>query len=146
MHHIRKEQTDSARSGPLNAAEDAVLERLLERKGENLPAALARRAREEAKRAKLGRERDRLAAIEQKKALELRDLQLSIDTITDQLVLSDDRLSGVAKRDVANRLTKFHALTARFVEENGMPVPPRAAIRAFAELCMTPYLRRHKGE
>jgi hypothetical protein len=141
VHQINKQQAQSGRTGDLSVAEDAVLDRLLERKGESLPDALARKERERRKKEKLEKERDRLAALEQKKAMELRDLQLSIDTITDQLVLADG-LSGVAKRDVTNKLSKFYLLTARFVEENDMPIPPRAAIRALVELAMTPYVTR----
>jgi hypothetical protein len=140
VHHIRNEQAQSARTGDLSAAEDAVLERLLERKGETLPQALARRERERRERTRLERQQAKLAAKEEKLALQLRQLQSDIDCVTDQLVLADERLSGVAKRDVTNKLTKFYALTARFIDEGGMPVPPRAAIRALVELAMTPYL------
>jgi hypothetical protein len=138
--HLQAVQADSVRSGPLSAAEDAVLARLLERKGESEPAAQARRERERREREKLKRKQAKLAAKEEKLASQLRQLQSDIDVITDQLVLADEHLSGMAKRDVTNKLTKFYALTARFIDENAMPVPPRAAIRAFAELAMTPYL------
>jgi hypothetical protein len=139
---VREIKQVEARSGPLNPSEKAVMDRLLQRHNESLPEAQARLDRERREREKLERKRDRLAAVEQRKAAELRGLQSDIDTITDQLVLADERLSGVAKRDVTNKLSKFYTLTARFVDENAMPVPPRAAIRAFAELAMTPYLTR----
>jgi hypothetical protein len=140
--HIATQQTAAGRTGPLSASEQAVLDRLLERKGESEPAALARRERERRERERLERKQAKLAAKEEKLALQLRQLQSDVDCVTDQIVLIDERLSGVARRDVVNCLNKFQALTARFIEENGMPVPPRAAIRAFAELAMTPYLTR----
>jgi hypothetical protein len=137
QRHIHTVQTAASRSGPLTASEEAVLNRLLERKGESTAEGQARIEQQRREREKLERKRERLAAREQKKAMELRALQSDIDVITDQLTCD---LNGPAKRDVIGRLDRFAVLTAQFMEK-GMPPPPRAAIRAFAELVATPYLR-----
>ena len=140
QRQIRSIQTATSRSGPLTSAEEAVFDRLLTRKAEALPDALARRARETAERERIEKRRAKMVAREQKLASELRNLQLDIDRCTDEL---SGHLHSTARRDVVGRLEAFYDLTAKFIE-GGMPPPSRAAVRAFAELVATPYLRERR--
>jgi hypothetical protein len=139
---VRAQQSANGRTGPLTATEQAVFDQLLRRHSESLPEAQARLDRERRERERLERKRAKLAAKEERLALQLRTLQADIDQVTDLLTAD---LSGSARRDVAAKLQSLMDLVPKqqsFLD--GHSPLNRAAIMALGELLLTPYQRHER--